>query len=298
MHPMPMPLTVSSQSLLVSLLAMCLLPCAASVRADGDPPQCRILPADASIQQKGQVLENGAFTLWDGGIIGDHVIVPNDRTVRVRVHAAAQPQNSVPAQLAVDAQPINGPPVRLGVLEVHSNRFSYRGDCDYADYDASGSLREGYYAIRITHLNRTVEEGKWRHCFVAALEIEGATRAECSPAAYAFFRQANFSRSNRGRSEARVVETEYLSVEVSPETACWSALQRRSGNRARGIHPAFRISGLPVDLSTYRVDFVRQRVRDKAVGDAIEVTMRYSKPDELDITYCLVISRSAGELVT
>ncbi|MBT3290084.1 MAG: hypothetical protein HN380_22260 [Victivallales bacterium] len=251
-------------------------------------------PAHARVTAKGKMLENdaAAFTLWSKGVLGDHIIVPQDGTVAVTVTAVGQAVDGVGAKAVVELTAIDGTKRELGLIEVGSQPFSYGGPWDFKEYTVAGDVPKGYYTVTLTHRNRDVRKNSWRHLFVRQLQITGARIAQLTPAAYAFFGDQDAE-----PGPGRELTAGDLQIRIDPAHATWSVKHPPSGSSATGIRPAFALGGLPVDLSTYGHTTQEERIVDPRFGEVTRMTMRFRKATELDITYVLLFSHTRPEVV-
>lgn len=255
-----------------------------------------LVPAEARVTARGKVLDNGAFTLWTRGVIGDYIIVPKDGKVTAMVSAAALAVDGVGARAAVALTPVGGAPREIGVLEMASDRFSYNGPCDFREYTVSADVPKGYYTVTLTHRNRDVGVKKWRNLFVKQVRFSGAHIARLSPSAYAFFGDGAH-RAGAGVGNPREIVAGSLRVRLDPESATWSVTHVPSGSGAAEVGPVFRLDGLSVDLAAYEASVQQERVEDARFGDATRVTMQFRKPGALDITYVLLFGHAQPEVI-
>jgi len=246
------------------------------------------------VTANGKVLDNGTFTLWTKGVIGDYIVVPSDGNVTVTVTAAAQAVDGVGARAAVELTPLGGAPREVGVLEMASKPFSYNGPCEFRSYTVAADVPKGYYTVALTHLNRDVSEKKWRHLFVKEMRFGGAHIARLSTSANAFLGDIAVS---EGPGTTREIATGSLRACVDPRSATWFLTHTPSGSRVLGVRPVFCIGELSVDLATYEGSVEEQRMVDSRFGDVTRVTMQFRKPRELDITYVLLFSHTQAEAV-
>lgn len=264
--------------------------------AEDNEPGSVLIPAEARIAARGRVLDNGTFTLWTKGVIGDYIVVPGDRKVTATVTAAALAVDGVGARAAVELTPVGGVPQEIGVLEMASDPFSYSGSCEFREYTVSADVPEGHYTVTLTHLNRLVGPKQWRHLLVKQVRFSGARIARLSSSAHAFLGDRPIDVPGDGEG-TRELTTGNLRTRIDPGSATWSVTHTPSGCGAEGIRPVFCLDGPGIDLATYDGKITQERIQDARFGDVTRVTMQFHQPGELDIMYELMFSHSRPEAV-
>ncbi len=152
-----------------------------------------------------------------------------------------------------------------------------------------------YFGVRLRHTNRKVTPGVEdnRHLVVSEIRVTGAQRATMGPAEYAFFGE---TQDGPAPGRGQTIKTKHLELTLWSDEARWSLTHVPSGSALIGGRPVLHIRGLDVDLTTYEREVNRAKEQHE-LGEVTHLTLEYSKPGELDVTYEILLSADGDEAI-
>ncbi|NOZ22103.1 MAG: hypothetical protein GXP25_13565 [Planctomycetes bacterium] len=257
-----------------------------------DKATCTIAAQTARLHQRGNLTNHGTFSFWTNGMLGDWFIAPQDGPLTIALMAGGKTIDGVPPTAAVEIRTVDDDWKEVARLPITSRKLQ--------PHSVKIPVRKGFFGLRFRHVNRVVNEEKklLRHLLVKEIRVEGASRANCGLAEYAFFGSEQKTETRPSPTgKTQTIATKHLRVQIDPATARWSVEDRGTGCRLDGIHPVFHIKDLSVDLETYQVEYSTQELSDHTLGNFIKVNLRYKKEDALEIAYTLLISNPGRDII-
>jgi hypothetical protein len=240
----------------------------------------RILHADARIRHQGNIRDDGAFSSWTDGVIGDWFEGRQSGRVTLGVTASGKTIDGVSPVMGVELIVPNAPTREIGRIGVASPGLQpYRLDIP---------VSQGFFGLRLRHLNRVADEKgeALRHLLLKEMVVQCAARSEWTLNGYAFF--GSPSPPAKSGEKLQTLTTESLRVEVDAKNAVWSVANEKTGCRLDGVRPVFHIEGLAVDLAEYRAECVVDERPSHKLGAFKRLTLRYRKDGVLDVEYTLL----------
>ena len=251
-----------------------------------------ILPSEARIRREGDIKDDGSFSFWTTGVIGDWFTNPKSDTIEIVVLANGRSVHGEAPLVAVEMISTDGETKEVAQFSVVSNQ--------YKEYHLDLPISGEFFGIQFRHLNRVASEDpqQLRHLLFKEMRVVGAERADCGLTEFVLFR----SRKATGEivpdaKNIRTITTKNLRVEIDTKNAIWSVEHSESGCRLTGVRPVFNIKDLPVKFGEYDVEYSMQHVPDHKLGDFTKVEIRYWKKNALEITYTLFISNEEHDVV-
>jgi len=283
-----MSLTISQHAALACLPVLTLMFTATGSSAQ-DKGSCVVLPAEARIRQQGNIRDDGTFSFWTDGVIGDWFTATGDDAVRLTVTASGVAVKGEAPLVALEMISTDG-----SVQEV--SRFSVVSG-QYRKYHLDIPTKEPFFGLQLRHLNRGKEPEKLRHLTLKELRVSSAQKAEYGLPGYVFFGSREEPRDKSDVDEFLAITTDQFRVEMDAKTAIWSVEHVQSGCKLEGIAPIFNIKGLPIELDEYDAEHSIEQASDHKLGDFAKVEIRYHKAGALDIVYTLLISNYGHDIV-
>lgn len=248
-----------------------------------------VAPAQARIRDLGNINQDGVFSFWTQGVLGDWFMGQENGTATLTVVASGLTQENEAPRLQVERLSADGEVTPVGDLKITSGKLTA--------FHLPIPLQEAYFGIRLRHANRLVgqtDEQGLRHLLVKAITVKGARRADGGPNEYALFGTAPDASP---APKSHTVETAHLRVQINPQTGVWAAAHKDMDSRLEHVRPVLRVRGLPPKLSTYTSDLKERRIPDHPFGPMRALRLRYEQPDALTIIYSLLISETGNDIV-
>jgi hypothetical protein len=261
----------------------------ALISANASAPPVVVKAADARIREQGNIQDNGAFSFWTRGVLGDWFVAPEDGEVVLEIVATGRPFGGQGPIFAADVIPLDGAPTEVGRIEVQGG--------GYKAYSLGFYVRAGFFTVRLRHTNRVAQQDpeELRHLTVTELRVQGARLAERGPAAYAFF--GDGAAVAQAAPAARpLFEGGGLSLYRDAQSGKWSVHREADGLRVDGIHPVFGIADLPVDLTATNALTTRGPVADERFGDCWRIQTGWRRRGGLTVEQTLLVN-PAGEFI-
>ncbi|MBM4082747.1 MAG: hypothetical protein FJ278_23780, partial [Planctomycetes bacterium] len=283
-------LTMQGSAVILCSAVLCVAVSAIGGFAQPAAESAQIRPADARIRNHGNIREDGAFSFWTDGVIGDWFEAGPSGRVTLVVTASGKTIGEVSPLMGVEVVSARDGAREVGRIAVISSALQpYRFDIP---------VRQGFFGLRLRHLNRVADEKgeALRHLLLKELVVEGATRSEWTLSGYAFF-GASPQSPNAGE-KLQTITTKSLRVAIDAQNAVWAVFNDKTGCRLESIRPVFHVEGLAVDLADYRAECVVDELRADKLGAFRRATLRYLKDGgskrldaqtciELDVVYTL-----------
>ncbi|MCD6350537.1 MAG: hypothetical protein J7M26_00345, partial [Armatimonadetes bacterium] len=124
--------------------------------------------SQARIAQQGNVRQDGSFSLWTRGVIGDWFVSPQGGQGELRVTAWGRTVAGEPPKLGVRFVLPDGRLLDAGELPITSSQ--------YQEFTLPVQLPRGFFGLRMRHLNREVKGApkELRHLVVKSFGFSGA----------------------------------------------------------------------------------------------------------------------------
>jgi hypothetical protein len=244
-------------------------------------------PGECRIRAKGNIRDDGSFSFWDEGLLGDWFLRAGARDVTVAVLAWGKTIAGEPPTAAVDLIALDGGAREIGRIPIASSQERL--------HELTFPVPDGFFGVQLRHTNRRAGEGpdNLRHLVVNEIRIQGARRASGGPAECAFFGAARAPLA----IPRRTLETSNLLLHVDPERGTWSLRHKPSGCALTDAGPAIHIRDLPVDLEQYELGHDVHEGVEHELGAFTQVKLSYTKAGELKIEYHLLLSTDGDELI-
>jgi len=286
-----MALTISQHTAL-ACLSLCTLIFAAPGSADQGKESCVVLPAEARIRQQGDIRDDGTFSFWTNGIIGDWFTASGNNTIRLTVTASGRTVKGEDPLVALEMISIDGKPQEIARFSVVSGQ--------YEEYHLDIPISEPFFGLQLRHLNRVASKKpeELRHLILKELRVAGAELAEYGLPGFIFFgSRETMEKKKSDAGKPQVITTKQFQVEMDAKTATWSVEHDQSDCKLEGISPILNIKELPVELDKYDFEHSIQQAPDHKLDDFTKVVTRYHKAGALDIVYTLLISNEGHDII-
>ena len=282
----PMPV----QSILVTGL-LALVPAASAICAQ-EEGEATVRPDECRIRVRGNIRDDGSFSFWDDGLLGDWFVVTDAQRVTVAVLASGKTIAGEPPTAGVEVIGVDGTPREVGRIRVTSSAAER--------HELTFAVEGEFFGVQLRHVNRRAGEGpnNLRHLVVNEIRVRGARRSPGGLAEYAFFGEARADEAGQPPAGAgESIETANLRLRLVAEQGLWSLEHKPGGGALTGVRPGIHIRGLPVDLGQYKSEFEVRQAVEHELGRFTEVRLRYTKADELGIECDLLLSTDGHELI-
>lgn len=248
-------------------------------------PSATLAPADAHIRELGNLQENGNFSFWDNGQLGDYFVAQGP--VILRILASGTPRSGTPPILAVEVTDATGARWEAGRISVDKPGV--------AEYTLPLSVPPGVFELRLRHTNRTAKEdnNSLRHLGVKSLTLDGATLSPGSILAVQLFQRP----VSAPTGPAQTITTGRLQVTFVPATGEVTVTHTPTGAVVSVLGPVANLARLPVDFGEYAVALHQEDRDDPALGACKAVELTYRKSGAPTFLYTLLISAAGDEVL-
>ena len=152
---------------------VCLAVVFASTLLHGQGPPAVTVPAgSARIRERGNMRDDGTFSFWTRGVLGDWFVAPQAGTITVSVSAGGKAIGGVCPALGVEMAVADGVWRQVGRLPIASSSRQW--------HRLHVRAPAGFFGVRLRHLNRVADKNKkaLRHLMLKELRVNGAVRSD------------------------------------------------------------------------------------------------------------------------
>lgn len=246
-----------------------------------------VKPSEARVRAMGRLLEDGGFSFWTDGYIGERFAAEREGTAGLRVLASGKTVGGEPPIIAVEVQSAAGAFQEVGRIRVESSAK--------AEYRMDAAVPCGPFELRLRQTNREAGDGALRHLVLRGFSLDGVTRYDGSLLAHGMFGEGGTGPAASGSVQR--VSAGDLRAEIYPQSGFWRVMDASLGCALEGVRPVLQIDGLPVNLKDYRVEVDAAADASGPAGAAERITLHYRRPGGLEIDYWLWFGREHGEVV-
>jgi hypothetical protein len=259
---------------------------AVTLGAAASAQEVSLKPVQMCDRQQGDLRDDGSFSFWDNGVLGDRFIAEGNR-VTLTVVASGRSVAGEPPRLAVETARVDGQPREVARLEIHDGKPR--------PYSVEMPVPTGYCTIRLRHLNRSVAGApkEFRHLLVTSVGVKGAKRAACGPTRWLLFR--DLPAAGPPEAGTRTLETAHLRATVDAENGVWTLAIPTGEIRLDAIRPMLVLDSKPVALRDGRL--TERSVDHPLLGPCREIELRFRPPENVAAVYRLTAARQRPELL-